>query len=202
MENEAKRTHEEEYVARFELKKARHIANLKELSEVAQSGGAGALKAFPGLRRPLSNDDFKDALRWSILLLWCEAAECFIFGEFQSCILTCGAVVERCLKLQYEEVNGPIPRNKQWTLDTCITKCKGIVSLDVFELARSLSKQRHSRAHALLEHSDPELAISGGPGRDIERLSSQHYLIEPYHGDAKNVIVATYKILAKLYGVK
>jgi hypothetical protein len=202
MKNKTAKNYEQEYEQRFESRKARQVDNLKELSEIAQSGGAEAIKAFPSLWNFDNSDDPKDALRYSILMLWCEAAECYIFGEFQSCILTCGAIVERCLKLQYEEVNGPIPKGKQWTLDTCIKRCRGIVSQDVLQLARSVAKKRHSRAHALLEHSDPELAISGGSERRVDRLSSQHYLVESYHGDAKNVIVATCEILAKLYGVK
>jgi hypothetical protein len=201
MENEVTRTYEQEYEDRFEWRKDRQIANLKELSEVAQSGGGAALKAFPGLRGSGSSDDPKDALRWSIIFLWCEAAECFIFGEFQSCILTCGAIVERCLKLQYQVVKGPLPANTRWTLGRCIRECNGIVPQDVLDLAQLMLEPRNNRAHALLEHSDPQLAISGGPDRGIEILSSQHYQIEPYRGDAKNVIATVYKILVKLYAV-
>ena len=43
---------------------------------------------------------------------------------------------------------------------------------------------RNNRAQALLEHSDPGLAIMGGPEREIEIRSPQHYLIEPSRGDA------------------
>jgi hypothetical protein len=59
---------------------------------------------------------------------------------------------------------------------------------------------RNNRVHALLEHSNPDLAISGGAERGIEILSSGHYHIEPYRGDARSVILATYKILSALYG--
>jgi len=56
-------------------------------------------------------------------------------GQFQSCILTCGAIVERCLKLEFENVNGPLPSGTHWTLGKCIGKCTGIVSKDVLDLA-------------------------------------------------------------------
>jgi len=202
MDNEVTRTYEQEYDERFEWRRARQIANLKELSEVAQSDGGSALKALPGLRGSGYSADPKDALRSSIIFLWCEATECFIFGEFQSCILTCGAIVERSLKLQYEVIKGPLPANTRWTLGKCIRECNGIVPQDVLDLAQSMLEPRNNRAHALLEHSDPQLAISGGPDRGIEIRSSRHYQIEPYRGDAKNVIAIVYKILAKLYSVK
>jgi hypothetical protein len=202
MEEETAEHFEQEYEGRFEWRKARQIANLKELSEIAQSGGADAIKAFPSLWGLSNSDDPKVALRNSILLLWCEAAECYIFGEFQSCILTCGAIVERCLKLQYQDAKGPLPKGSHWTLGKCIRECRGIVSQDVLDLARSMLEPRNNRAHALLEHSDPHLAISGGLERGIEILSPRHYLIEPFRGDAKTVITTTYKILKELYGVK
>ncbi|OLE53903.1 MAG: hypothetical protein AUG51_10590 [Acidobacteria bacterium 13_1_20CM_3_53_8] len=200
MENETSRGHEQEFEERFEWRKARQIENLKELSEFAQSGGGASLKEFPGLKRSLDNDDSKDALQWSIIMLWCEAAECYIFGEFQSCILTCGAIVERCLKLEYEEANGTLPSGSHWTLGRCIRECRGIVSQGVLDLAQSMLEPRNNRAHALLEHSDPDLAISGGAERGIEIFSSKHYHIEPYRGDARRVILSTYKILSMLYG--
>ena len=91
---------EDEYDSRFAWRRDRQLFNLKELAEIAQTGGGEAFEKLPKLVRAFSNDDPKDALGWSILMLWCEAAECYIFGEFQSCILACGAVVERCLKLE------------------------------------------------------------------------------------------------------
>jgi len=189
-----------EYESRFAWRKSRQIFNLHELSEFAQSGGSDALKALPGLLGSLSSDDPKDALRWSILMLWCEAAECFIFGEFQSCVLACGSVVERCLKLEYEEIRGALPLNSKWTLGTCIDKCKGIVESEVIELAQQILEPRNNRAHALLEHSDPHLSIIGGNERGIELLASGNALIEPYRGDAKKVIEITFKILSILFG--
>ncbi len=201
MDNETGRSIEQEFEERFEWRKARQLENLKELSEIAQSGGAASLKEFPGLKRSPDNDSPKDALRSSIILLWCEAAECYILGEFQSCILTCGAIVERCLKLEYEEANGALPLGSRWTLGRCIGECSGIVSQDVLDISQSILEPRNNRVHALLEHSDPDLAISGGAERGIEILSSSHYQIEPYRGDARSVIQTTYKILSALYGL-
>jgi len=200
MENEPSRGCNQEFEERFEWRKARQVENLKELSEIAQSGGGESLKEFPGLKRSPDSDGPEDALRWSIILLWCEAAECYVFGEFQSCILTCGAIVERCLKLEYEDANGALPSGSHWTLGRCIRECVGTVSKDVLDLAQSMLEPRNNRAHALLEHSDPHLAIMGGAERRIEILSSRHYLVEPYRGDARSVILATYKILSALYG--
>lgn len=200
MEQKGNDDYEKEYAERFEWRKSRQIANLKELSEFAQSGGADAIAAFPGLHCVLASDDPKDALKRSILELWCEAAECYVFGEFQSCVLTCGAIVERCLKLEYETAYGALPTGKHWTLGTCMGLCNGLVAQDVLDLARSMLEPRNNRAHALLEHSDPDLALRGGAKRGIEIRSPQDYLIEPFRGDAKSVIAATHQILAKLHG--
>lgn len=193
-------TPEQEYEERLAWRKNRQIANLKELAEIAHVGGADTLDAFPRLVGPRSSDDPKDALRWSIIMLWCEAAECYIFGEFQSCILTCGAIVERSLKLEYEQARGPLPRGAHWTLGRCIRECAGIVAPATLNLAQQMLEPRNNRAHALLEHTDPQTAIIGGAERGIEVLSPHHYQIEPYRGDACNVIAITYKILDNLYG--
>jgi hypothetical protein len=202
MEDKTATNYEQDYDERFEWRRARQINNLKELSEIAQSGGVDAIKVFPRLWNDGNSDDPKAALRRSILDLWCEATECYIFGEFQSCILSCGAIVERCLKLQYQEVNGPLPPGTKWTLGTCIHRCKGVVPQNTLDLAQSILEPRNNRAHALLEHSDPGLAISGGPKRGIEIRSPQHYLIEPFRGDATKVIVTTHNILNELFGTQ
>ena len=189
---------EDEYDSRFAWRRDRQLFNLKELAEIAQTGGGEAFEKLPKLVRAFSNDDPKDALGWSILMLWCEAAECYIFGEFQSCILACGAVVERCLKLEQERATNKLP-GRGWTLGVCIGKCEGIVSSEVLDLARQILEPRNSRAHALLEHTDPTISRIGGPNRGYERLSNGHGLIEFYRGDATNVIQTTYQILEKLY---
>lgn len=193
-------TFQQEYEERFAWRRDRQIANLKELSEIAHVGGGDTLKAFPRLVGQLASEDPKDALRWSIIFLWCEATECYIFGEFQSCILTCGAIVERSLKLEFEHTRGPLPSREQWTLGRCIRECAGIVAPEILALAQQMLEPRNNRAHALLEHSDPQLSIIGGPERRVEFLQSGHHQIEPYRGDAHNVISITYKILNNLYG--
>lgn len=203
MPTEIEESYEQEYESRFTWRKARQVANLKELSAIAPPKGTDPLKAFPQLIAPRDSNDPEDALRWSILMLSYEAIECFIFGEFQSCILTCGSVVERTLKLEYEEVYGKLPPNGTWTLGRCIYKLKWSgtrITSEITDLAKQMLEPRNNRAHALLEHSDPMLAIMGGPERGIEVLSSGHYLFEPYRGDARNVIEVTLKILSKLYG--
>jgi hypothetical protein len=191
---------EQEYEERLAWRKSRQIANLKELAEIAHAGGGETVDAFPQLVGQLYSDDPKDALRWSIIMLWCEATECYIFGEFQSCILTCGAIVERSLKLEYEQARGSLPPGARWTLGRCIQECTGIVAPTTLDLAREMLEPRNNRAHALLEHADPQMSIIGGPERGIEVLSSGHHQIEPYRGDARNVIISTYKILQNLYG--
>jgi hypothetical protein len=77
----------------------------------------------------------------------------------------CGAIVERCLKLEYEKANGPLPSGSHWTLGKCIGNCVGTVSPDVLDFAQSMLEPRNNRAHALLEHSDPHLAMRGGEER-------------------------------------
>jgi len=187
----------QEYETKFGWRKERQIYNLVELYRIA--GDEEALKSLKGLFGALVSDDYKDALKWSIFCLWLEARECYVFGLFQSCILTCGAVVERCLKLEYAEARGEVPTEERLTLGKMIQKCKDIVDQTVLELAQEILGPRNSRAHALLEHSNPQLAILGGAERGIEILSSQHYLVEPYRGEAKRVVELTAKILTKLY---
>lgn len=197
MSNQKIDFYEEEYNGRFEWRRNRNIYNLRELYQIA--GDWEFIKSLTVLFGHLVSDDPKDALKWSILNLWLEARECFVYGEFQACVLSCGAVVERCLKLEYEKANGLLPPNNQMTLGRMIGICKGIVDKDVLELARQILEPRNSRAHALLEHSNPQLAIIGGPDRGIKILSPYHAHIEPYRGEATKLIELSSKILAKLY---
>lgn len=194
-------TYKQKYESRLGWRKDRQINNLIELSEITRSSGEDPLNAFRVLYTPGSSDP-KDALRWSVLLLTNEATDCYIYGEFQSCILSCGAVIERVLKLEYEEVHDNLPDGRGWTLGRCIHELewKGTrISPDILELAEQIREPRNNRAHALLEHSDPLLSIMGGKERGIEFLKSGHFLIEPYRGDASRIIEITFKILEKLY---
>jgi len=95
---------------------------------------------------------------------------------------------------------GQLLPNAVWTLGTCIKKCKGVIEAEVIDFAQQMLESRNSRAHALVEHSDPQLSIIGGDESGVEMLSSGHALIEPYRGDAKKVIEMTFKILRCLYG--
>jgi hypothetical protein len=194
-------TYEKEYQSKFEWRKSRQIYNLKELAEITQSNGVQPISSFPRLFIP-SSDNPLDALRYSILMLSHEATECFVFGEFQSCILTCGAIVERILKLEYLDKNHQMPDSKEWTFGKCLYKLNWTgtkITQEIQDLAKQIIDPRNSRAHALLEHSDPQLSIIGGPERGIEIVDSNKHLIEPYRGDAKLLIEVTFKILARLY---
>lgn len=115
-------------------------------------------------------------------------------------MLTCGAIVERCLKLEYQQAKGTLPAKAKWPLGKCIIQCQGIVEPSVLDLAKQILPPRNDRAHALLEHSDPQRGLSGGEKRGIQILSSRHYLVEPYRGEAKHVVTATFTILNRLYG--
>ena len=182
-------------------RKSRQIFNLKELAKITQSHGVNPISAFPSLFVP-SSDNPLGALKYSILLLSHEASECYVFGEFQSCVLTCGAIIERILKLEYLEKNQKMPDDREWTLGRCLYKLNWSgtrITQEIVELGKQILDPRNSRAHALLEHSDPQLSIMGGQERGIEVLSSGHCLIEPYRGEAKMLIETTFKILALLY---
>lgn len=187
-----------EYESKFDSRRERQIHNLVELYQIA--GKEEDIKSLKGLFGALSSDDYKDSLKQSILYLWLEARECYVFGLFQSCILTCGAVVERCFKLEYAKATKKAPVGEYLPLGKMIEKCEGIVDQSVLDLAKKIREPRNSRAHALLELSDPQLAIIGGAERGVQIVNSQGYIIEPYRGEAKRVIQITAEILARLYG--
>ncbi len=124
----------------------------------------------------------------------------FYFGLFESCVLTCGAVLERCFKLEYQKIHGKLPSG-QWTLGQCIYKLDwegSRVTKEILNIADECLDSRNSRAHALLEHADPQTALAGG-NRGINFLDSGHYTIEPYRGDAEKVVSNTWQVLQKLY---
>ena len=193
--------YEKEYESKFEWRKPRQIFNLRELAEITQSHGVNPVSAYPSLFVPNSDNPI-GALKYSILLLSHEASECFVFGEFQSCVLTCGGIIERVLKLEYLEKYHKMPDDREWTLGRCLYKLNWSgtrITQEIIELGKKILDPRNSRAHALLEHSAPHLSIMGGQERGIEVLSSGHYLIEPYRGDARILIDTTFKILTLLY---
>ena len=95
-----------------------------------------------------------------------------------------------------------MPDNRKWTLGRCIYKLNWTgtrITQDIQELVKQMLDPRNSRAHALLEHSNPQLSVMGGQERGIEVRDSGHYLIEPYRGDAKLLVDVTFKILVQLY---
>jgi hypothetical protein len=192
----------QEFEQRFQWRKKRWLHNLNELAAHAQEGGSEATKRLPGLHGQLASDQPADALRWSILMLWLEATECYILGQFQSSVLTTGAVLERTLKLEYCVVRGSLPKGA-WPLGRCIYELdwSGTRLTDpLLGEAKECISPRNSRAHALLEHDDPQLSIIGGPSRGVEILSNHHYLIEPYRGDSLVMLSHVWRILESLYG--
>ena len=95
-----------------------------------------------------------------------------------------------------------MPDKGPWTLGRCVYKLDWTgtrITEEIQEFVKQVLDPRNSRAHALLEHSDPGLSISGGSKRGIEVIDASKYLIEPYRGDAKLLIEITFKILAQLY---
>ncbi|MEN6551872.1 MAG: hypothetical protein ABFC34_03190 [Methanobacterium sp.] len=198
-------SHIDEYKNNFEEKfswrKDEYIENMKRLAEISKSYGIDPFKAFPSLFVPMSDNPI-DALRYSVLMLTYEATICFIFGIFQSCILTCGSIVERVLKLEYLEKNQQFPKNGNWTLGHCIYKLNWTdtrISPEILDFAKQIVEPRNSRIHGLLENSDPQLSIMGGKNRGIRFLSSTHYMIEPYRGEAEMLITIVFEILTRLY---
>jgi hypothetical protein len=191
-----------EFEERFSWRKDRWIHNLDELAAHAHQGGAAVFERLPGLRGDLVTDDPIEALRWSILILWLEATECCILGQFQSTILTAGAVLERILKLEDRLVNGRLPKGI-WTLGRCIRDLswEGTrIGATILVESEACIAPRNSRAHAHLEDDEPQLSISGGPNRGIQVLSDMRDTLEPYRGDALDVIEHVWKVLDNLYG--
>jgi hypothetical protein len=191
-----------EFEERFDWRRNSHIQNLSDLSAIANPGGSHSLKSLPFLASSLSSDDPKDALRWSIMMLWLQASECYIFGQFEPCILTCGAVLERCLKLEYQESKGHLPSGN-WSLGKCAFELdwEGTrITSEILNKVKECIHPRNCRAHALLEHSNPQLSIIGGAHRGIKVLSNDHYLVEPYKGEAIKLISNTWFVLSSLYG--
>lgn len=192
--------YEQEFDGKFLWRRERQIANLRELADITNARHVDGIDRLPNLSRGFAADDPKAALSMSIVYLWGEAVECFILGEFQACILACGAVVERCLKLAYQDAGKKLPRDAKWGLGLCIRKCRDLVKPDVLTYARRLTEPRNSRTHALLEHTNPTWAYLGGKSRRVILLPSGHAEIEPYRGDAREVIELTWKILLELFG--
>ena len=192
---------EKEYHSRFDHRQRRHIENLAELTRIAHPGGPELLYHLPGLKAERVSSDSIDALKWSIIMLWLQGTECFIFGQFEPSILAIGAVMERVLKLEYLTANESLPSGT-WTLGKCIHELSWSgtrITKDHLYHAKMILEPRNSRAHALLEHKDPQSSILGG-NRGIDQISNSRYIIEPYRGEAVGIIKNTWFCLSDLYG--
>jgi len=192
--------YERKYTEAFDHRRDSHIINLEKLASITNLSGLVELDDFPGLKKTLDRNTPISALNWSILMLWLEATECFVLEQFQSCILTCGAVLERCLKLEYDKIYGELPEGK-WPLGKCISNLswdKTRVTKKIISLASDCLVPRNSCAHALLEHSNPKRAILGG-NRGIYIIDSNKHIIQRYKGEAERLISNTYQVLSELY---
>lgn len=195
---------EAEYAGRFDWRRTRQIENLRKLATLPGSGGD---PLDPPFMRYFGHfmlvESVEDALRHSVYMLFPEASQTYVLGFFQASLLASGAVLERVLKLEYRVTHGSLPPG-HWTLGALIHSTKldwsptricphHLKSID------DVKGPRNSRAHALLEHENPKESSRGGPNRGVEILSSRHYHIEPFRGEAHEAISAIYSILSELY---
>lgn len=195
---------EAEYAGRFDWRRARQIENLRELAALPGAKGDPLDPPFMNyLGHSMLVESVEDALRHSIYLLFPEASQTYVLGFFQASLLASGAVLERVLKLEYRVGHGSLPSG-HWTLGALIHNTKldwspTRIRPHHLKLIDDVKGSRNSRAHALLENENPEESSRGGPNRGIEILSSRHYHIEPFRGEAREAISAVYSILSELY---
>lgn len=110
---------EEEYNSRYKFRHRREAQRLQELSAVIPWDRKEELRFFGQMFFSSQNDTLY-ALKQSIVVFWAEAQDCFVHGTFQACIMMCGAVVERCLKYEYQKAKGQIPASSKWTFGRLI----------------------------------------------------------------------------------
>lgn len=148
---ERNNSYEKHYQEKFGWKRDYYIGNLGRLAEISQTHGIDPIMSFPSLFITYSDNPL-DAMRYSIQLLTYEATICFVYGVFQACILTCGAAVERVLKVEYMDKNQQLPRKGKWTLGNCIYKLNwsgtGITN-EILNYAKPMVDPRNSRIHML-----------------------------------------------------
>ena len=193
--------YKEFYKQRFAWRKEEYFSNFSELAELTNKQSLYPLDSFPCLYTPFCKNQL-DSLSCSILLLTFEATICYTYGIFQSCIITCGAIVERILRFEYSKVKHDLPDTNYWTLGRLISKLDWSntkVTDEILDLAKKIKSPRNDRAHGILEQFNPELANMGGENRGILALDESKYIIEPYRGDAKRIIKTLFQILTLLY---
>jgi hypothetical protein len=185
-----------DFVARYEWRKKFQFQRFQELYREGIIGINGGIEKVTW--KLLHYDPEKEihtAYRRTLFFMWGDVQETYIFGQFMACILVCGALAERCLKLDYIEKQGGLPDGR-WTLGQIINKepMKSVVDKRLIELASELLGSRNSMAHALLEHRNPVLASLGGPAIRTP-LSDHHHIIEPYRQEALEVLKVAANIM-------
>jgi len=192
---------EAEFEDRLGWRKANSIERLAELGGFA-AVGLDTFRDYFGQLRPHLYIQVAptalDALATSIDRLWHYAVFCYLYELFEPCIFTCGAVVERALKFEYERQVGAT--GERWTIGRTIQECRNakVISDNILELAERIADPRNDRSHANLERTNPDLAQFGGD-RGVTNLSDQHYLIHPYQHNARMTLDLTLLVLKDLF---
>ena len=180
--------------------------NYRELAEISETHGVDQMVLLNKLLGRYTLDDPRGALQMNISGLTYEAFDCFIFGSFQATIMVCGGIVERVLKLERTSVM-TLPEAQSWldshqhdTLGKLLKEDWTGTRIDSETLnwVSQVKSARDDRIHANMERQQPAEAALGGPlrGRDFR---GNRYYIEPFRGDAKGSVMATVKILDRLY---
>lgn len=190
-----------EFESRLGWRKPHSIEWLAELGGFASVGLDTFRDYFSQLRPYLHIYDKPtalDALATSIERLWHEAVYCYMYELFEPCILTCGAVVERALKFEFERQVGAT--GERWTIGRTIQECRKaeVISDNILELAECIADPRNDRSHANLERTNPDLAQFGGD-RGVTILSDRHYLINPYQQNSRATLDLTLLVLKELF---
>lgn len=195
-------SYENIYNERFGWRQDEYISNFIELAEITNKQSLNPLKSYRCLFTPYAQSHL-DSLSYSVLLLTYESTICYTYGIFQSCIITCGAIVERILRYEYLQKNQDMPDDSDWTLGRLIYKINWSntrINDKILDLAKVVKVNRDDRAHANLEQKDPDAANYGG-NRGVTVVDSNKYMIEPYRGEAKLCMESIFKILDQLYSL-
>jgi hypothetical protein len=145
-----------EFIDRYEWRRKLQFQRFQELYHEKIVGTNGvALRTARKLAEFDLEKEIPTAYKRTLLFMWGDTVETYIFGQFMACILVCGALTERCLKLDYIEKEGALPAGR-WALGRIIKQepMKSVVDKHLIELADELLDSRNSMAHALLGSVD------------------------------------------------
>ena len=183
------------------------IERLKEIGGFESFGINNSDNIFPNLspfiiinKKNLSPEEEKknlrESMKFSLWNIYNESFFAYLFGFERLCILGCRAVVERGLRISYQDKTNRIA-GKKWSLGPLIKNCEEInIDKRIIDLANIVKKEGDNLSHAKYEVKyNWDGLIMKNTKKNPVGAPTAHY----HTGNSKNALIATRDFLKQIF---